>query len=206
MFNVRGLSKSKAIEGLGVALLMAALAVLPACSVNVNKDAEKEGGKNVDIKSPIGDLHVSEQVDIRDSGLTVYPGATPAPKENNDEKSANVNLSLPGFSMKVIAAEFLSDDPPAKITAYYDKELQKFGKPIQCQGAYSKSTSMDVHDDKDELSKAVSCDKSDGGGDSLELKVGTEGNQHMVSVKPNNKGTRFALVFVRLHTGKDTTI
>lgn len=204
MFN-RDVRKSKLMVGLA-AIAIATLTLLPACSVNVNKDAEKEGGKNVDIKSPIGDLHVSEQVDIRDSGLTIYPGATPAPKEGDDEKSANVNLSFPGFSMKVIAAEFLSNDPPAKITAYYDKELQKFGKPIECNGAYSKSGSMTVDDDKGELSKAVSCDKSDGRGESLELKVGTEGNQHIVSVKPSNKGTRFALVYIRMHSGKDTTI
>jgi hypothetical protein len=40
----------------------------------------------------------------------------------------------------------------------------------------------------------------------VELKVGTEGNQHVVSVKPNSAGSRFALVYVRLHTGKDETI
>jgi hypothetical protein len=38
------------------------------------------------------------------------------------------------------------------------------------------------------------------------LKVGTEGNQHIVSVKPNSNGTRFALVYVRMHTGSDNTI
>jgi hypothetical protein len=27
-----------------------------------------------------------------------------------------------------------------------------------------------------------------------------------VAVKPNSKGTRFALVYVRMHTGKDSTI
>jgi hypothetical protein len=40
----------------------------------------------------------------------------------------------------------------------------------------------------------------------VELKVGTEGNQHIVAVKPNSRGTRFALVYVRTHTGKDDTI
>jgi len=190
---------------LAFATALSVLCLLSACTVNVNKDDDKEGAKHVDIKSPLGDLHVSEQADIRDAGLSVYPGATPAPKDkDDDEKSANVNLALPGFQLKVVAAEFLSDDAPAKITAYYDKELQKFGKPIQCNGAYNLGANVDTHS-KDELSKPVACDKSDGG-DSLELKVGTEGNQHIVAVKPNKKGTRFALVYVHLHTGKDTTI
>jgi len=191
--------------GLGVTLLGLGLGLLSACSINVNKDDNKEGAKHVDIKSPLGDLHVSEQADIRDAGLNLYPGATPAPKDkDDDEKSANVNLALPGFQLKVVAAEFLSSDAPGKITAYYDKELQKFGKPIQCNGAYDSGGHVDSHG-KDDLSKPVACDKSDGG-ESLELKVGTEGNQHIVAVKPNGKGTRFALVYVRMHTGKDTTI
>ena len=69
--------------------------------------SSKDGEAHVDIKSPMGDLHVSEQADIRDAGLTLYPGAKPAPKDDSDDKkSANVNLSLPGFSLKVVAAEF----------------------------------------------------------------------------------------------------
>ncbi len=185
--------------------LCAVLFMLPACSINVDKDANKDGSKHVDIKSPMGDLHVSEQADIRDAGLSVYPGATPAPKDNSDnEKSANVNLDLPGFQLKVVAAEFLSDDAPDKITAYYDKELQKFGKPIQCRGSYSSGGHVDSHG-HDDLQKPVACGTTDGG-DGLELKVGTEGNQHIVAVKTNGKGARFSLVYVRMHTGKDTTI
>jgi len=188
-----------------LAAAIAALCILPACSINVDDKGNKEGAKHVDIQSPIGDLHVSEQADIRDSGLSIYPGATPAPKDNSgDEKSANVNLALPGFQLKVVAAEFLSDAAPDKITAYYDKELQKFGKPIQCRGAYESGGHVDSHD-HDDLAKPVTCDKS-GGGEGLELKVGTEGNQHIVAVKPNSKGSRFALVYIRMHTGKDTTI
>ncbi|MFZ0478596.1 MAG: hypothetical protein WAL71_05555 [Terriglobales bacterium] len=188
---------------LGAAIV--AIFALPACSINVDKNDDKSGAKKVDIQSPLGDLHVSEQADIRDAGLSIYPGATPAPKDkSDDEKSANVNLSLPGFQLKVVAAEFLSDDIPAKITAYYDKELQNFGKPIQCHGSYDSGGHVDTHG-KDDLLKPVTCDKSDSG-DGVELKVGTEGNQHIVAVKPNNKGTRFALVYVRLHTGKEGTI
>jgi hypothetical protein len=191
------------IAKLSLGTVLAALSVLPACSINAND--KKDGEKHVDIKSPMGDLHVSEQADIRDAGLTLYPGAKPAPKEDSDDKkSANVNLSMPGFSLKVVAAEFTSDDAPDKIIAYYDKELQKYGKPIQCHGAWS-GGHVESSPGKAEGSKPVSCGNS-GSGDSVELKVGTEGNQHIVAVKPNNKGTRFALVYVRTHTGSDNTI
>jgi hypothetical protein len=207
MFSVRMFSpntlKQNVIARLSLGALLTALCILPACSINTN-DKGKDGEKHVDIKSPMGDLHVSEQADIRDAGLTLYPGAKPAPKENGeDKKSANVNLSLPGFSLKVVAAEFLSDDAPDKIIAYYNKELQKYGKPIQCHGGWNGAHAN--YDTKDEMSKPVSCG-NDSSGDAVELKVGTEGNQHIVSVKPNSRGSRFALVYVRMHTGKDDTI
>jgi len=208
MFSVKMVNRKMLSRGviarLSLGALFAALCVLPSCSIHTN-DHGKEGEKQVDIKSPMGDLHVSEQADIRDAGLALYPGATPAPKDNGDDKkSANVNLSLPGFSLKVVAAEFISGVAPDKIIAYYDKELQKYGKPIQCHGVWS-GGNVQTSPGKDEMSKPVSCGNS-GSGDSVELKVGTEGNQHLVSVKPNSQGTRFALVYVRMHTGSDNTI
>jgi len=188
---------------LALGVLLAALCLLPACSINTS-DKSKDGEKHVDIKSPLGDLHVSEEADIRDAGLTLYPGAKPAPKDSGDDKkSANVNLSLPGFSLKVVAAEFLSDDAPDKVIAYYNRDLQKYGKPIQCHGNWDGGHAN--YDKKDEMSKPVSCGK-EGSGDAVELKVGTEGNQHIVSIKPNSQGSRFALVYVRMHTGKDDAI
>ena len=194
-----------AVATLSLGALFAALCAFPACSINAN-DKAADGEKHVDIKSPMGDLHVSEQADIRDAGLTLYPGAKPAPKEDSDDnKSANVNLSLPGFSLKVVAAEFLSNDAPDKIIAYYNKELPKYGKPIQCHGGWNGGHVNYGHDDKGEMSKPVSCD-GDGAGEAVELKVGTEGNEHLVSVKHYGAGSRFALVYVRMHTGKDDTI
>ena len=201
----RKMSSRNVIARLSLGALFAALCVLPACSINANdKHNSKDGETSVDIKSPVGDLHVSELADIRDAGLTLYPGAKPAPKnDSDDKKSANVNLSIPGFSLKVVAGEFVSDDAPDKIIAYYNKELQKYGKPIQCHGGWNGGHVN--HDGKDDMSKPVSCGDY-GNSDAVELKVGTEGNQHIVSVKPNSRGTRFALVYVRMHTGKDDTI
>jgi hypothetical protein len=152
----------------------------------------------------MGDIHVNEQPDIRDTGLSLYAGAKPAPKQGHDEKSANVNISGMGFALKVVAAEFQSDDSPDRVIAYYDKELQRFGKPIQCRGRWTGGdVNAELH--KKEGAKAVSC-RDNGSGDSVELKVGTEENQHIVAIKPDGKGTRFALVYVRTRAGKDDTI
>jgi len=203
MFN-RETFGSSVIAKLALGALFAALCLLPACSINTGEKG-KNGEKNVDIKTPVGDLHVGEQADIRDIGLTLYPGAKPAPKEDNDKESANVNLSVPGYALKVVAAEFISDDAPDKIIAYYDKELQKYGKPIQCRGKWQVKMNFNVNVTPANVSKPVWCDVS-AGGESVELKAGTEGNQHVVAFKPRERGSRFALIYVRVHTGKDDTI
>ena len=189
---------------LSLAVLAIVFAILPACSIDAH-DKDKNGDSHVDIKSPIGDLHVSEDADIGDAGLSIYPGSKPAPKDDGDDKkSANVNLALPGFSLKVVAAEFVSNDAPEKLIAFYGKELQRYGKPIQCHGEWSGDHVESSHG-KDELSKPVSC-KGNGNGNSIELKVGTEGNQRIVSVKPSAGGARFAIAYVRMHTGSDNNI
>ncbi len=55
---------------------------------------------------------------------------------------------------------------------------------------------MDVHDDKDSKDGELKCE--DDSGPVVELKAGTEDNQHVVSVEPGDasKGTTFALVYV----------
>jgi len=189
------------VAKLAAPALLAALVVLPACTINADKN--KEGAGRVDIKTPMGNLHVNEQPDIRDVGLALYPGAKPAEKTNSeDKKSANVNLSFPGFDLKVVAAEFHSDDPNDKVVAFYNKELQHYGKIVECHGKWTGGNVEANPGKNDDLSKPVSCHDS-GGDESIELKVGTEGNQHIVAVKPDGLGTKFALVYVRIHTGKD---
>jgi hypothetical protein len=202
MTTERKIFSRNVIAKLWLGAVFGALCVLPACSIHTNDNGKN--GENVDIKSPMGDLHVSEQADMRDVGLTVYPGAKPAPKEDSDKENANVNLSVPGYTLKVVAAEFISDDAPDKVVAYYDKELQKYGKPIQCRGKWKVDFNV-PNVSPANASKPVWCDVS-GSGDSVELKVGTEGNQHVVAFKPREHGSRFALIYIRVHTGKDDTI
>ena len=100
-----------------IVVIVAALALLSACTVDV-KDRGDDGSAKVDIKTPVGGIHVDENADARDAGVPVYPGARPKAKTNDgDKKSANVNLSAFGFGLKVVAVEYEPDDPPAKIIA-----------------------------------------------------------------------------------------
>ncbi len=179
-----------------------ALMVLPACSVNVKKGENGED-KKVDINTPLGGIHVNNSADVRDTGLPVYPGARPKKKDNDDdEKSANVDISSFGFSLKVVAVEYESDDPPSKVIAYYSDKLKEYGNVLQC---HTNGSTYNYHPSGDSReSKELKCE-GDGGGKNVELKVGTQENQRIVSIEPAAKGSSFALVYV--HTkGKEGSI
>jgi hypothetical protein len=180
---------------------------LSGCSINV-KDHDNEGNTKVDISTPVGGIHVDQNADARDTGLSVYPGAKLKPKtRDGDQKSANVNLSAFGFGLKVVALEYESDDPPAKIIAYYQDQLKKYGSVVQCHGKRVK-----IEDDVPFVGGRkgyvvggnLKCDNDDSGS-TVELKVGTDDNQRIVSVDPEGKGSDFAIVWVRVR-GKEGEI
>jgi len=180
-------------------LALASLLVLPACSINVKKDKSGQD-KRVDIETPVGGIHVDTQADVRDTGLPVYPGARPKQKDNTgNEKSANVNISSGVFALKVIAVEYESDDTPEKLISYYRDQLKRYGSVLECrtsdQGYTHSSSGEKEH-------QTLKCD-GDNSGKNVELKVGTEDNQHIVAIRPQDKGSSFALVYVKTR-GKDT--
>jgi hypothetical protein len=176
---------------------MSAVVIVSACSINVKKD-EQGKDKNVDINTPFGGIHVNENADVRDTGLPVYAGARLKKKDDSgDEKSANVNISTGEFGLKVVAVEYESDAAPGKLVAYYKNELKKYGNVLECH-------TEGEHDTYEGNSDELKCEGNNNG-KTVELKVGTKSNEHLVSIKPQGKGSDFALVYVRTR-GKDTTI
>jgi hypothetical protein len=185
-------------------LVFGALLALPGCSVNVKKDSEGKD-KNVDIETPVGGLHVTKDADVRDIGLPVYPGARrKEPSGNDDANSAHVNISTSLFGLKVVAIEYLSDDPPEKLVAYYKDQLNKYGSVLECHTSKAHpDASMHGGDSGD--SRKLKCE-DDQNGKTVELKAGTQQNQHIASIKPGDdgKGSDFGLVYIQMRGGKDT--
>jgi hypothetical protein len=189
---------------LRVGLVLAAtslLALIPACSINVQKEQNGQD-KKVDIRTPLGGIHVSEEATASDIGLPVYPGARLKPDiSDHDNKSANVDISGFGYSLKVVALQYDSDDAPSKIVAFYDDQLKRFGNVLVCH-----TSGFDMNADVKGLDNGpheLTCQGSSGS--NIELKVGTKENQHIVAVQPEGKGSTFSLVYVRTH-GKDEEI
>lgn len=184
-----------------IAVAFASWLTVLACTVDV-KDHDGNNSK-VDIQTPVGGIHVDEEANVKDTGLAVYPGARKKEKTDHDSKSANVNISSGFFGVKVVALEYESDDPPSKVQAFYQDQLKKFGRVIQCRTS-KHGDDLDVKVGHENGKREVSC-KGDNSGNTVELKVGTEDDQHLVSVEPQGNGTDFALVYIQTR-GKEGTI
>jgi hypothetical protein len=194
-------------DKLMIAVVFGICLTIVACSVDVRK-GDRDEDKNVDIKTPVGDLHVGKDVDARDTGLAVYPGARKKDKkEDGEENAANLNIATSLFGFKVVALEYVSDDPPGKVAEFYKDQLRKkFGKVLECHSAKRGDEFGDLNmgkDEDDKHSNELKCGESHG--DNIELKVGTKDNQHIVAIEPKDKGTDFALVYVQTR-GKQGSI
>ena len=176
--------------------------VLDACSINVKKEPNGQD-KQVDIRTPIGGIHVSKEANAGDVGLPVYPGARPKEQDSNgNDKSANVNISGFGYGLRVVALEYQSNDSPEKLTSFYRDQLKKYGDVLVCHSSGHFHVKADAKD-SGRATRELACESS--GGQNVELKVGTQENQHIVAIEPDGKGSSFSLVYVRTH-GKEAEI
>jgi hypothetical protein len=172
--------------------------LLGACSVNVD-DKDKKNAK-VDIQTPFANLKVDSSEKAADNGIPVYPGAHLRPADGNDNHSANINLGAAGFGLKVIAAEYETDDSPEKVKAFYQDKMKKFGATLLCNGH---SGGSDVHiNHKNDSDNKLTCAGTSG--DGWEIKAGTSDDEHLVSIEPHGSGTRFGTVLVQTHGKQDT--
>jgi hypothetical protein len=193
-------NKIQSLTASTLALTILSALLLPACSVNVKKEKNGED-KQVDISTPVGGIHVSKNADVQDVGIAVYPGARLKQKDSDGgDKSANVNISGFGYGLKVVALEFQSDDAPEKLVAYYKDQLKKYGSVLECHTSHF---NLNMGHGSDRHSDELTCEGDRG--NNVELKVGTQENQHIVAVEPDGKGSSFSLVYVRTH-GKDADI
>jgi hypothetical protein len=166
-----------------------------------DKNQNDNQAKHLDIQSSAGDLHVGNDADARKAGLPLYPGARVARHDGDDSNAANLSLFTEAFGVKLVVAKYESDDAPGKVIDFYRDKLKKYGKVIECHTREHGGTHADFNDDddskgKDKPSKELKCE-GDNSGPVTELKVGSEDNQHVVSIEPKSgNGSSFALVYV----------
>jgi len=175
----------------------------PASAAGPQKQEKDSQDKHLDIRSSSGDLHIGNDADARKIGLPIYPGARLKHDDSNNN-AVNLGLLTEAFGIKLVVASYESDDTPVQVIEYYRDKLRKYGKVLECHTRqHGGDVDADVDDDKgrdsDQHSKPVKCE-GDNTGPVTELKVGTEENQHLVSIEPRDGGKRATFALVYLHT------
>jgi hypothetical protein len=169
--------------------------VIPGFAPAQSQKEHSSQDKNFDVRSSVGDLHVGIDADAKKAGLPLYPGAR---LRHDEENSSAVNLGVltETFGLKLVVAKYDSDDAPDKVISYYRERLKKYGRVLEC---HIREHDGDNHADfdEDQHSKELKCE-GDNTGPVTELRVGTEGNQHVVAIEPKDghSGTTFALVYI----------
>lgn len=183
--------RSKTLRRFALGLAVAILAV-PALAQQSDSDS-----KPLDVRSSLGDLHVGKDADAQRAGLPLYPGAR-SKRDNNDDP-LNVGIATESFGLKLIVAKYQSDDSPDKVLAFYRDKMKKYGTVLECHNTNDDSGSHNV-DDNSDRNKPLKCD-GDNNGPVRELKVGTEGNAHVVAIEDGSggKGTTFSIVYWHNH-------
>jgi len=68
------------------------------------------------------------QVSEKEIGLPIYPGAKPHKDSQADSPGANIGLWGNSFGFKLVVLKMETADPPAKVAAFYQKALAKYGR------------------------------------------------------------------------------
>jgi hypothetical protein len=198
-------------------ILSASLATLlvisiSGCMVRVDKD-EKGQEKNVQVDTPFGHVHVNtDQTTAADLGLPVYPGAQMI-KDNDEHKSADVNVGFGQWEIKVKAVSFITSDSRDKVIDFYKKALGHYGTVIVCQDKTAVGTpsttdegltcsddsahghiQMNAHHDDKGIVVNAGNEK-----DGFQLKVGSRKHQHILGFDDSSDNkTHFELVALDL--------
>jgi hypothetical protein len=184
---------------------------IAGCRVHVDKD-ENGKEKNVQVDTPFGGVHVNtNQISATDLGLPVYPGAEIV-KDNEHEKSADVNMGFGEWTLRVRAVNYATPDPQDKVTAFYKKALGRYGDVITCQGNAPVGTPSTTSEglncsDSGNHGNVKINDEDFGKHDGFQLKAGSKRHQHILGFQDSKNGqTRFSLVALDLpgsgNTGK----
>ena len=65
---------------------------------------------------------------------------------------ANLSVLTEAFGMKLVVANYDSDDAPAKIVDFYRDKLKKYGKVLECH-SQKHGGDVDVHDDDKDVQR-----------------------------------------------------
>jgi len=131
------------------------------------------------------------QVSEKEIGLPIYPGAKPHKDDKGDSPAANIGLWGSSFGFKLVVLKMETPAAPAKVAAFYQKALAKYGKVLDCTNQAAKSDAQGTK----KTPSAITCDDTPETGAML-FKSGTKGKQHIVGIQPDGQGSVFQMVLL----------
>jgi hypothetical protein len=167
--------------------LMAAATIYCAGSAKAQTKTNKSDSTG-DVDAGIR-LHT--QVSEKEIGLPIYPGAKAHKDSDSESPAANLGLWGKSFGFKLVVLKLESPDAPAKVAAFYQKALAKYGKVLDCSDGSKKADDSN----KKQSPNALTCDDTPETGAML-YKSGTKGKQHIVGIEAKAPGSVFHLVLV----------
>ncbi len=169
----------------------AALLVGTILAVSGLAGAQTKTDKSDSQKDADAGIRFRLQVSEKEIGLPINPGAKPHKDDKGDSSAANIGLWGSSFGFKLVVLKMETADPPAKVAAFYQKALAKYGKVLDCTNPSAKSDAQGTK----KTSSAVTCHDTPETGAML-YKSGTRGKQHIVGIEPNGQGSVFQMVLL----------
>jgi len=174
-------------NGFGV-FIFAGVAVLGCCGLLLAQSGQKKSGSQGDADAGI---RFRLQATEKEVGLPIYPGAKPHQDSKGDSPAANLGLWGETFGFKLVVLKLESKDAPAKVAAFYQKELAKYGKVLDCTKGEPKAGEKNAN----KTPNGLACDDTPETGAML-FKSGTKGKQHIVGIQSDGQGSVFQLVLL----------
>ena len=168
----------------GATIAMAAAIIISAGSLVAQSKSDSKDDVDAGIRFRL-------QASEKEVGLPIYPGAKPHKDSEAESTSANFGVWGKAFGLKLVVMKMESADSPAKVAAFYQKALAKYGRVLDCSDGTKKE---DAQGSKSSTN-ALTCDDTPETG-AMIFKSGTKGKQHIVGIQANGQGSKFQLVLL----------
>jgi hypothetical protein len=165
--------------------------LLALLSLSLTAHGQAKDSKSVIITNSGETLKIAtSQPSVKEMGFSPYPGAQPKSEGKGEGAGVNLNMTTSAGPTKVQVMKFQTADGPEKVTAFYKKDLARYGNVLECRG--TKSVTFEVNDPahKNELK----CDHEGSDPAATVIKAGRENSEHLVVVRKNDQGTEFTLI------------
>ena len=140
-------------------------------------------------------LHANSHTRAADIGLPIYPGAT-LYKDDGNDSGADLGLTAGDFHFALLAVNYVTSDPAARVLAFYRKLLSRYGEVLECDqgkpvGALTVTRS------------GLTCGQVGSGNTNSstdhEIRAGSPHQYRIVGIDDSHPGsTRFGLVYLDL--------